>query len=141
MASSIRNYTIIRVVQGTHHQDEVRYGTSRGIQCSCMSLISVSWALFKSPGLWDKFDLRCILGKGDLLFKFIGTFRYLGIEEFPQKVLIENSSINLEFLENNLEIRKEEIRAGAYLLSFAEIIKNAQQIKTSALLLTIVFQT
>ena len=33
-----------------HHQGDVRYGASRGILCSCMSLISVSWTLFKSPG-------------------------------------------------------------------------------------------
>ena len=59
MKLNMRDYTIIKVVQGNHHQGDVRYGTSRGIQCSCMSLISLSWTLFKSAGLWDKFDLDC----------------------------------------------------------------------------------
>ena len=75
MELSMRDYTIIRLVQATHHQGDVRHGTDMvhlGVQCSCMSLISLSWILFKSPGLWDKFDLDCILGKGDQLFKFIG---------------------------------------------------------------------
>ena len=39
---SIRDYTIFRVVQPTHYQDDIKYGASRGIRCSCMSLISVS---------------------------------------------------------------------------------------------------
>ena len=89
MSLSIRHYTLIKVIQATHHQDDVRYGASRGIQCLCMSLISVSWtsknkiSWFKSPGLWNQFDLDCILGKGDQLFKFVGKFRYLQVEDLP----------------------------------------------------------
>ena len=131
MELSMRDYTIIKVVQPTHHQGDVRYGTSRGIQCSCMSLISLSWTLFKSPGLWEKFDLDCILGKGDQLFKFIGKFRYLGIEDLPQEFLIENSLINVQFLEN----KTGEITAGAYLLSIAKIVNSVQHIGTGALLI------
>ena len=96
-----------------------------------MSLISLSWILFKSPGLWDKFDLDCILGKGDQLFKFIGKFRYLGIEDLPQEFLIEKSLINVQFLENNTG----EITAGAYLPSIAEIVNSVQHTGISALLI------
>ena len=99
MALSVRDYTIIKVVQATHHQGDVRYGASRGIQCLCMSLISVSWTLFKSPGLWDKFDLDSILVKalpniipfkGDQLFKIISKFKYLGMEDLPQEFSVKN---------------------------------------------------
>ena len=79
MTLSIRDYTIIKVVQFTHHQSDLRDGISKGIQCSCMSLMYVTWTMFKSPGIWDKFDLDCILSEGNQLFKFIGKFRYLGI--------------------------------------------------------------
>ena len=41
MSLSIRDYTFIKVVQASHQQGDVRYGVSRGIQCLCMSLISV----------------------------------------------------------------------------------------------------
>ena len=82
MELSMRDYTIIKEVQDTHHQGDVRYGTAR-VYRACMSLISLSWTLFESPGLWYKFDLDCILSKGDQLFKFIGKFRYLGIENLP----------------------------------------------------------
>ena len=131
MELSIRVYTIIKVVLAIHHQVDVGYGTSRGIQCSCMSLIPLSWTLFKSPGLWGKFDLDCILGKGDQLFKFIGKLRYLGIEDLPQEFLIENSLINVQFLEN----KTGEITAGANLLSIAETVNSVQHIGTGALLI------
>ena len=114
MALIIRGYTIARVVQTTHHQGDVRYGASRGTQYSCMSLVSVSWTFFKFPGLWDKFDLDYILHEGDQLFKFIGKFSYLEMEDLPQEFLIENSSINVELLEN----KTGELTAGhiCYLL-------------------------
>ena len=57
------------------------YVTSKGIQgyvgvCSCMSVMSVTWTRkFRSPGLWDKFDLTFILSKGYQLLKFIEKFR------------------------------------------------------------------
>ena len=50
-----------------------------------MSLISVTWILFRSPGMWDTFDLDCVLGKVDQLSKSIGKFRYLRMEDLPQK--------------------------------------------------------
>lgn len=34
------DYTIIKIVQVTHRQGNIRYVVSKGIQCSCMSLIS-----------------------------------------------------------------------------------------------------
>lgn len=36
-----------------------------------MSLISVTWTLFRSSGMWVKFDLDWKLGKRDPLFKSI----------------------------------------------------------------------
>ena len=66
--------------------------------------------MFKSPGLWDKFDLYCILGKGNQLFNFIGKFRYLGLGDLSQELMIENYLIIVELLEN----RTGEITAGAY---------------------------
>ena len=80
-----KGYTIIKVVQATHHQVDARFGTSSGINYSFMSLISVTWILFRSPGMWDTFDLDCVLGKVDQLSKSIGKFRYLRMEDLLQK--------------------------------------------------------
>ena len=65
-----------------------------------MSLMSVSWTLFKCPGLWSTFDLDCILGKEGQVFKFIFKFRLVGVEDLPQESMIENCPINVELLEN-----------------------------------------
>ena len=96
-----------------------------------MSLKSVCWTLFKSASIWDSFGLDCISQKGDLLFKSLNNYRYLGMEDMPQEFFIENSSINVEFL----NIRTGEIIAGAYLVSITEIVSDCQQIGTGALLI------
>ena len=89
-----------------------------------MSFVSVISTLFRSPGLWDKFDIDFILGKRDQSSKFIDQFRYLGIEVLPHEFLIENTSVNVEFLENNTR----EITAGTYLLSTVEIVNSVKQL-------------
>ena len=86
---SVRDHTVIEVVRATHHQGSVKYGVSRGIQCSRMCLTSVSWmCLFRSPVHWNKFDLDDILGKRSQLFKSLSKFRYPGIEDLPQEFSI-----------------------------------------------------
>ena len=124
---------IMKIVQATYHQGDARYGMSRGIQCSYMSLMSVCWTLLKSASIWDSFEslVGCILQKGDLLFKSLSNYRYLGMEDLPQEFFIENSSINVEFLNN----RTGEITTGAYLVSITEIVSDCPQIGTGALLI------
>ena len=99
-----------------------------------MTLFSLIWtfsvsSLFKSPGLWDKFDLDYILRKGDQLFEFTGKFTYLGIENLPQEYSTENVSVTVKFLEN----KTGEITAGEYFLSITEIVNSVDQIWTAAL--------
>lgn len=53
MTLSSRDYTVIKVGQVTYHQGDVIYD----IPCSFMSLVSVSWTLFRFPGLLDNFRL------------------------------------------------------------------------------------
>ena len=50
--------------------------------------MSVTWASFRSPGMWDKFDLDCILGKGNQLFKLIGKIKYFGMDGLPQEFMV-----------------------------------------------------
>ena len=72
---SISDSTIIKLVQAIYYQGNVWYGTSRCMQWSCMSLISASSALFRSPGQWNKLDLGGLLGKADHSFKSHGKLR------------------------------------------------------------------
>ena len=131
MALSNFDTRIMKVVQVTNHQGDVRYRMLRGIQCSCMSLMSVCWTLYKSASIWDSFDLDCILRKRDLWFKSLNNYRYIGMEDLRQEFFIENSSINVEFLNN----RTGEITAGEYLVSITEIVSDCQQIGAGAQLI------
>ena len=128
----LRNFDtwIIKAFQATYHQGDVRYGMSRGIQCPYITYINC-WTLFKSVSIWNSFDLDCILQKGDLLFKYLNNYRYLGMEDLSDEFFTENSSINVEFLNN----RAGKITAGAYLMSITEILSDCQQIETKALLI------
>ena len=94
MALSIRDCTIIKVVQAAHHQGDVRYSTSRGIPCSCIYLALVAWTSFKSPGMLDKFDLDCRL-----------------CEDLRKQLVVENSSVNIE----NLETKRRRFTVAACL--------------------------
>ena len=50
-------FITIKVVQGSHHQANARYCASLVMHCSFMSLMSISWTLFKLPYFWDLIDL------------------------------------------------------------------------------------
>ena len=102
MASSIIEYTVIKIVQAAHHQGDVMYCLYSAIQCSCIFLISVSWKCLKS----------LITGKEDQLFKLINKFKF-EMENFPREFPLENCSNNV--------VQTEEITAEVYLLSIAEI--------------------
>lgn len=40
------------------------------------------------------------------LYKFVGKFRYFGMEDLSQEFLIENFFVNVEFLENKVVLVK-----------------------------------
>ena len=129
MILNLGDYIIIKVFQGTYHQGDITYGRKKGIKYSCMSLMSVSYTLFRSPGRQYKLDLDNILGKGDRLFKFLGKFRYLGMKDLPQEFFLGSFAVNVLFL----EVKMGETAAAAYLLCIVESVNSVQQIGTGAL--------
>ena len=132
MALNLSNdFRIIKTVQASHHQGDIRYGNTRGIQCSCMSLLSISWTVIKLPSFWDIFDLDSILYRGDQLFKSLEKYRHLGVEDLPPQFFIENHPMNVEFLEN----RTGEITAGAYMISITDIVSRCQEKGNGALII------
>lgn len=118
------NFTIIKIIQASYYQADSRYGASQVIQCSCMSIMSISWTLFKLLHFWNLIDLDSISQKGDELLKSFNEFRYLGVEDLPNGFLID-------FLEN----RTGKITVGAYLVYLIEIVSSCQQARSGALLI------
>ena len=67
MASNRKNnILIINLVQVSQHQADTRYGASRGMQYSWMSLMTISWTLFMLPSFWDLLDLDTIYCKKEM---------------------------------------------------------------------------
>ena len=96
--SFFRLIHISKIVQGTHHQGDIRYGSTVGIQCLCISLMAVCWSFTKSISRWDSNDLDRILRKGDELFKSLNKFKLLGVADLPTKVEIYSHSIDIALL-------------------------------------------
>ena len=121
---------VVKVVHASHHQGSERYGSSRGIQCSCMALIAVYWTLLKRISLWKTAYLDCILQKGDDLFKKLNLMRILSVDDLPQNCKIEDVSLNLDYLES----KTGEIVFNAYLISISEIVSSCTSKGNGALL-------
>ena len=121
---------VVKVVHASHYQGSERYGSSRGIQCSCMALIAVYWTLLKRISLWKTAYLDCILQKGDDLFKKLNLRRILSVDDLPQNCKIEDVSLNLDYLES----KTGEIVFNAYLISISEIVSSCSSKGNGALL-------
>ena len=122
---------MIKIAQVTHHQGDIRYGSTAGIQCLCISLIAVCWSLIKSISRWDSNDLDRILRKGDELFKSLNKFKLLGVEELPTKIEVYSHSIDIALLEN----RTGEITSSIYMTSTGDIVGNCSNLGNGALLM------
>ena len=95
--SSDTMVNILKFVQGSFNQCDVRFNISRGIQCSCMTLVSICMAKVRKPTIWKESDLDFILTHGDNLFKTTGINRMLYSDELPNIFFIENSHFVIEF--------------------------------------------
>ena len=122
---------IKKVVTGSHHQGDIRYGNTAGIQCSCMSLMALSWTLFKNVAYWNCSDVDTILKNGDNVYKNLNVFRLLDVDELPRQIsTIKGDIVNISFLTN----KTGEILLRVYLISVEEIVSNSKDFGTGALL-------
>ena len=79
-------YRICKVVQGTSHQGDIKYGNYAGIQCATCALVSICWSLVKKPGFWTHIDIDRILDMGTRTFETVGLARSLDISELPRRI-------------------------------------------------------
>ena len=62
-------YAIEKVISGSFHQVDTRFGTTPGIQCACNSLFALCFSQVKKVFRWNTPDLDYILNEGDILCK------------------------------------------------------------------------
>lgn len=77
-------YEVMKSVQGSFNQGDIRFKESAGQQCSCIALYAVCWSVVKRVSCWKSFDLDYILVQGDKLYKSLGKDHYLNVDELPR---------------------------------------------------------
>ena len=89
------NSNFRKILQASISQGDASFGTTAGIQCATMGLMSICYNHLKKCSYWKANDLDEILQLGDALFKDIGLFRYLGAEDLPLTVNIFSQTMQL----------------------------------------------
>ncbi|XP_057302950.1 uncharacterized protein LOC130637935 [Hydractinia symbiolongicarpus] len=93
--------TILKTIQGSFHQGDVRLGTFTGTQCMCNSLFAIVWSALKKVSFWNPGDLDHILSEGTKWYTNLGyTNQYLSASELPNSLVLENEVIQIQSLEN-----------------------------------------
>jgi len=86
-----------KIVQGTFHQGNSRFGYSAGIQCFCNTLVSLCYTKFRTITTWKTHDLDYILNEGDFNFKRLGFTESPFVDQFPKIIKIEGQECNVNF--------------------------------------------
>ena len=126
-----RTIHIQKIVQCTHNQGDILYGSTAGIQCLCISLMAACWSLIKCLSRWDNNELDRILRKSDALFKSLNKFELFGVEDLPTKTEIYSHSIDIALLEK----RTGEITSSTYMTSIGDIVGNNSNLGDGALII------
>ena len=61
----------VKLIQGSFHQGNERFGSTAGKQCTCCALFSLTLSVVKNPGSWDKRDIDYIVESGDQNLKVV----------------------------------------------------------------------
>ena len=93
-------YNLLKVVQGSFHQGDPKFGQTAGIQCACNSLFSLCWSSIKRVTVWTTCDLDYVLESGDQLYKSLNINNMLSVDDLPRNVKVEGYALTATMLEN-----------------------------------------
>ena len=99
-------YSIEKVIQGSFHQGNPRFGRTAGVQCACNSLFALCWLQIKTVSRWNKNDLNHVLTEGDLLCKSMNVVDMLTADDLPSSIVMCNIEFPVDFLELKTEIAR-----------------------------------
>ena len=89
-----------KVVTGSFHQGDMKFGQTAGIQCACNSLFAIAWSTVRKVTIWKALDLDNVLNNGDQLFKSLNKQTVCSADELPNKIYIHGQCINVKKLCN-----------------------------------------
>ena len=90
----------VNTIAATFHQGNDKFGHTKGIQCSCISLFCVSFSAFENIARWNCHDLEYILEQGDVLYKSTGRTEFLSCPDLPREITIETNLVQLDLPQN-----------------------------------------
>ena len=91
-------YSIEKVIQGSFHQGNPKFGRTAGVQCACSSLFTLSWSQVKTVSRWNKSDLNYVLTEGDLLYKSLNVVDMLTADHLPRSIFMCNIKFPVDYL-------------------------------------------
>ena len=103
-------YSCVKVINGSFHQGDPRFGITAGTQCACNSLFSICWSTIRRTALWNKLDLDFILIKGDAIYKCLNVNGHLSFDDLPRIVDIDSDTFNIHMLRNETGLLNEVIQ-------------------------------
>ena len=93
----------LKIVQGSFHQGDPKFGYTAGVQCACNSLFAICWSIVKRVTVWSTYDLDYILENGDSMYKSLNTDKILSLDDLPPNVTVEGYVMQVIKLENESE--------------------------------------
>ena len=70
------------------HQGEKRFGETAGMQCACKVLTALCWSVIRKNSIWRTSDLDYILESEERVYKNLGRFGLLSLDELPSEISV-----------------------------------------------------
>ena len=70
-----KSYSVRKSVQGSYNQGHERFGTTAGMQYTCISLFSLCWSVIGKVSIWQSHDLDYIICTGYKIYKDLRCFK------------------------------------------------------------------
>ena len=78
---------IQRVIRGSFHQRDQKFGQTAGTQCMCNALYSVGYSIMKKVCYWSSWDMDYILTAGNSIYSSLGfRLQLLSVDELPDSI-------------------------------------------------------
>lgn len=91
--------TFVKLIPGSFHQGNEKFGPSSGKKCTCFSLFSIAFSVVKNPGYWKSVDIDYIVENGDQIYKQLNLSNdYVMFTDLPRDITIMNNLFSIEFL-------------------------------------------
>ena len=81
------------------------------MQCTSNAYFAIIFSAIKNIDIWKTFDLDYVLEQGDNIFKEVGVYQPLAVDELPHDISIEDTHVSAEMLahESNLFAEKDNL--------------------------------